>query len=573
MATTESPNPKVVSSDYRAMQPYWQMVSDILKGVEALRSTSGGDYASPAVPGPAIPYENLSQLGVSRHGKGSGNQSPYLPQFPNELNLDYQIRRENAPLTNIYKDVSENLAGKPFSKTCELAADTPQDLKDWSENVDGQGNNLHVFASHVFKSGIDKGIDWILVDYVKASGIRTLADERAIGAKPYWVHVAAENLLAVYSDFVNGQEVITHARIYEMSTRRDGFKEDTVEHVREFTREAVADANGKVLGYQPATWNLWELVEETDSSGKEDRNWRVIESGPISIGIIPLIPFKTSARDGCSWRVDPPLKDLAFMQVEEFQQESNKRAIKEMTAFPMLSGDGVARPTDNKGAPVQVSVGPKVILFTGHGGEGTRPGSFRYVEPSGSSLTFLKQDLEGFRDEMRNLGKQPLASANLTVITTANISMRAHSAVQAWALLLKDALEQAMLVTCKWMGRTDEPEVNVHTDFGVDFEAGTELDGLLKAEAAGIVSKETVAEEFKRRGILSDDFDYEDEKKRLAEQGAKLAGEQQIDPRTGKPLKPVANGNLNGGQQPDNKPPQQGHNVKINITANTPAVQ
>jgi hypothetical protein len=44
---------------------------------------------------------------------------------------------------------------------------------------------------------------------------------------------------------------------------------------------------------------------------------------------------------------------------------------------------------------------------------------------------------------MRNLGRQPLATANLTVVTTANVSMKAHSAVQAWALLLKDALEQA----------------------------------------------------------------------------------------------------------------------------------
>jgi hypothetical protein len=169
--------------------------------------------------------------------------------------------------------------------------------------------------------------------------------------------------------------------------------------------------------------------------------------------------------------------------------------------------------------------------------EGRANGSWSFIEPGASSLTFLAADLQRIRDEMRDLGKQPLATANLTVVTTANISMRAHSVVQAWALGLKDALEQAWKMTCMWLNQPAvEPVVHVYTDFGVDLTAETELPVLLQAETQGVISKVTLQSELKRRGVLSDDFDPAEEEKLLAEQQKGLQPEVPIDPRTGLPL-------------------------------------
>jgi hypothetical protein len=523
------------------MADYWKMVGAILHGVDALRSTTtrGGKGA---VAGPVVPYAALSQLDAHRRGR-SAVTSPYLPQFPNEQNIDYDVRRQNAPLTNIYNDISSNLAAKPFSKTCELDEATPEDLKKLAMNIDGQGNNLHVFAAQVFKDGLDKGIDWILVDFDKVGRVVTLAEERAIGARPYWVHIAAERMLAVYSDFVNGQEVFVHARIYEADIQRDQYDEAAVERVRVLNREPIygpspdGEANGPVIGYGPATWELHELQTSVDPNAKEKQNWVMVDSGPITIGIIPLVPYRTGKRDGTSWRVIPPLKDIAFLQIEEFQQESNLKTIKELTAFPMLAGNGVQPPTNAEGQLTTVPVGPRAILFAPPQMEGRANGSWSFIEPGASSLTFLAADLQRIRDEMRDLGKQPLATANLTVVTTANISMRAHSVVQAWALGLKDALEQAWKMTCMWLNQPAvEPVVHVYTDFGVDLTAETELPVLLQAETQGVISKVTLQSELKRRGVLSDDFDPAEEEKLLAEQQKGLQPEVPIDPRTGLPL-------------------------------------
>jgi uncharacterized protein DUF4055 len=336
-----------------------------------------------------------------------------------------------------------------------------------------------------------------------------------------------------------------------------------VEDVRILNREAILDpVTQEVKGYGPPTWQLWRLETMKDEkTGKSEQQWVLKDAGEITIGIIPLVPFKTGKRDGASWKVSPPLRDIAYLQIEEFQQESNLKQTKELTAFPMLTGNGVSG-TDDKGQSVEITVGPHAVLFAPPNIEGRAPGNWQFIEPSGSSLSFLKADLESIRTEMRDLGMQPLTSANLTVITTANVAMKAHNQVQAWALGLKDALEQAWVITCMWLNRPDEkPVVRVHTDFGVDFESGSELPVLQSARTAKDLSQETFWEELKRRGTLSDDFDPEEEKKRLADEREQnvLTPETHVDPVTGMPIVVTPeHGTLNPPPQPIvKKPPQQ----------------
>ncbi len=304
--------------------------------------------------GPVQPYANLRQL---RRGQLNVIESKYLPKFENETPFDYETRRRHAPFTNIYADISSNLAAKPFSKELQLEEGSPADLVKLAENIDRQGNSLHVFARETFKSAIDHGADWILVDYTTVPAGVSLADERAMGAGPFWVHVPADRLIAVYSDFVAGQEVIYHARVYEPYTAVEGYTEIHKERVRVMYREPLGfDPAGKAVGYGPALWQLWEK-QDNDKDGHPV--WIVIDAGEYTVGVIPLVPVILGKRKGCSWRVDPPLRDLAYMQVEEFQQESNLKTIKELTAFPMVAGNGVTPPVDSAGEQITVPVGPR----------------------------------------------------------------------------------------------------------------------------------------------------------------------------------------------------------------------
>ncbi|MDB5612135.1 MAG: hypothetical protein JWP25_9035 [Bradyrhizobium sp.] len=505
--TEKGPDEK--SADAKAMAAYWELVNTILGGAEAMRS----------------------------------KHHVYLPKFPEESVEDYDHRRRWAPFTNIYEDISKNLASKPFAKELTLKDGAAQSLVDLCEDIDGQGNSLHVFASVVFQHALDNAIDWILVDYTKSpiddpGKPRSIAEEKAQGLRPYWVHIGADRVLAVYSDFHQGEEIIIHARIKEDLLERDQWSEAVTERVRVFNRDKIGDRD-----YAPATFEVWE--KQRDTQGKWA--WISIEGPtPIDIGVIPMVPFLTGKRIGASWQVQPPLRGIAMLQVEEFQQESNLKSVMELTCYPMLVGAGVGQTVDDKGAPIRVRAGPRSVLLAPMSGTGTH-GDWHIIEPTAQSIKTLIDQLDSTQKNMRDLGMQPLNVANLTVITTANIAEKAHSAVQAWALGLKDALEQAFIFTTMWLNDgSAEPEVDVFTDFVVHLEKHAEIETLLKAQSQNVLSKLTCQLEFKRRGVLSDNFDPDDEKQQLAEEQQGLQGEQAIDPVTGEivqaPTTPVVIG-------------------------------
>ena len=505
MAADEK-GPDEKSSDYKAMEGYWALIDAISGGAETMRKCE-----------------------------------QYLPKFVNESPEDYAYRKCNSPFTNIYTDVSTNLASKPFAQELELADGAPKEAVDLAEDIDGQGNNLHKFAAQWFQDGIDYAVDWVLIDYSKAppkpeGRDRTVAEETDLGLRPYWCHIHANRIVAVYSDFVEGEEVIVHARIREDIVERVGFEEKVHERVRIFNREKVNAAVGTMeVKYGDATYEVWEKQEQTDPSKPK---WLRIEGPePVAIKVIALVPFITGKRIGATWQFRPKLRDIAHLQVEEFQQESNLKAILEATAYPMLAGNGISG-NDAKGQAIKVPVGPKCVLFAPPTGAGQH-GEWKYIEPSAQSITALEAHLAETQKNMRDLGMQPLTTANLTVITTANVSMKAQSAVQAWALQLKDSIELAWVYTMMWLKQeSKDVEVEVYTDFGVDFEATKELDSLLKAEGQGIFTKRTVQLEFKRRGVVDANFDPDKEEEDLAAQQEGLQGEQVIDPATGLPLKP-----------------------------------
>lgn len=505
-------NAACTSSDHDAMAPYWCLVDAILGGAPAMRK--GGEK--------------------------------YLPRFQNEKPTKdaagnaydpYEQRLKHAPLTNIYADNSGNLASKPFAKELALKEKTPDQYLKLAENIDGQGNNFHVFGQSVFQKGIDKGIDWVLVDYTKAKPrtdgqALSKAEEAQQGLRPYWVHVPAENLIRVYSDFVGGVETIYHAAIREFTKGVDpvSFEETCTERVRVLSRVRVLDAFGQVVSFDPAAWTLWEKT--TDANGKG--SWANVGSGPITIGVISLVPFIPGDREGSSWVVKPPQRDVAYMQVEEYQQESNLKNVVDLTCFPMLTGNGVTPPADGI-----VPVGPRGVLFAPMGADGAF-GSWEFIEPTAESIQKVADRLAKTQTDMRDLGAQPMMQANLTVVMSNQQAVKANSQVQAWAFKFKDAMEQCWKFTAMWLGAKDEPEVNVFTDFSIDFQDSAEMQTLGGAQQRGVISKRLEFGEYQRRGMISENANFDKDQEEVAKDQEGLEPEQEIDPVTGQPIDPNA---------------------------------
>lgn len=457
------------SRDSAAMVPYWDLTDDLIEGATAVKLNPG-----------------------------------YLPQFPNESTDTYKLRQCLTKYTNIYGDIVEGLASKPFEEEVSLIEEKdkepPEQIDTFLEDVDGAGNNITVFAGAVFFNGINSAIHWIFIDNPKIdrTAIRTVADEKAAGIRPFWSHVLGRNVLEARSKIVGGTEQLVYIKIFEPGETN---------HVRIFTREDSTVT--------------WELYEETDSiqNAETQTRYKLIDGGTLGIGRIPLIPFVTGRRDGRTFKIAPPMRAAAELQIELFQQESGLKYIKNLAAYPMIAANGLNPDRGPDGKPLPLAIGPMRVLWGKPDNNGNH-GSWSILEPGAQSMKFLAEDIDTTTKNLRELGRQPLTaqSGNLTVITTAVAAGKAASAVGAWALLLKDALENALVITAEWMRVQYDPQVNVYTEFDNFMDSDADKNVLIEMRKNGDLSRETLYFEMKRRSVLSPEFDCEDEMERILEE-------------------------------------------------------
>jgi hypothetical protein len=456
------------SPDSAAMLDYWDKVDAIIDGIEALRAEG----------------------------------ERYLPRFADEGPAEYKYRLECTKLTNVYSDIVEGLASKPFQESITLIKGengeetAPQPILDFIQDVDGSGNNLTVFSGETFFNAVNSAIDWIFVDFSKPDpNVRNMADAKRAGMRPYWSHVLGRNVLDVQSKMIGDEETLTYFKVLEPGQP---------DHVRIFERSA----DGTVV---------WSLYEKTDNPSPDGKTQFVqVDSGTIRIGVIPMVPLITGRRNGRSWKVFPALKAAADLQIELYQQESDLKYAKKLTAFPMLAANGIMPEKGADGKPKKLAVGPNKVLYSSSDPSSGKIGNWSYVEPSAMSLEFLSKEVDKTIQNLRELGKQPLTaqSGNITVITAGVAAAKARSAVKAWAYKLKDTLENALLLTAKWLNIAYDPIVHVFVDFD-EYTEGEDLDALHAARERGDISHETYCEELQRRAVLSSNFTIERERKRL----------------------------------------------------------
>lgn len=465
MADGQKKKPTVAtpSGAYSRMLPRWKMIDALLGGTETMR--------------------------LARD---------YLPQYENETNKNYDARLERATLLNMTEQTLDTLSGKPFREPIVLGDDVPQVFEDYAEDIDMQGSNLQAFCRVWFREGWAKGFSHVLVEHPTpepaAEGqVRTLADDRSEGLRPYWVHIRPECLIAAYAMVVHGKEVLTHVRIREVTTERVGFEEVEVERIR-------------VL--EPGLWQVWKLLDE-----KKDE-WAIEDEGTTTLDYVPLVTFYAGKRTGLM-ECKPPLADLAYLNVEHWQSKSDQRNVLTVARFPILAAAGV--PADQK-----VTIGPNNFLTTDD-----PQGKWYYVEHTGAAIAAGQTDLESLEDQMATYGAEYMRKrpGDETATGRALDSAESSSYLAATVRDFQDCVELAMQYTADWIGQEDGGSVQINDDVDLSEADAAELDTLNKARAARDISRKTYLDELQKRSILSDDFDEEQDAEFLAEEAKDTLGD------------------------------------------------
>jgi hypothetical protein len=390
------------------------------------------------------------------------------------------------------------------------------------KDSDREGNSLHVFSHRNFRAGMSKGLAHILVDFPRfSSPDGTLAGQRNSGAAPYFRQVAAENVIAAYADVVNGQEQYTHVRIWMQSVQR----------AAQFG-EIIVD---EILVLEPGKNQLWRLTDP------EKELWTKIDEWLTGISFVPLVTFYAD-RTGFL-EADPPMLDVAHLNVAHWQSESDQTNVLTVTRFPILGASGVTSINQSDHAsPSRHRIGPHQVLTA------SDPQSrFYYVEHTGAAIAAGAAHGQHLEDAMAELAMDLVLRGRSGRITATAHSIdkgEADTALNQMAVDFKEAIEQALRYASAWQAEGDAAqrkalsesagEPKVASNFGLSLRDSQEARDLMEARKHGWITHETLLKEFKRRSILNDEFDIVVELATLAKEPAKAAvGED------GKPLPPA----------------------------------
>ena len=412
----------------------------------------------------------------------------YLPKWPNEDHESYEARRKTATLYPAFERTLGVMAGKPFSKELTFGDDVPEAIRQWCQNCDLEGRNLHSFMADQMAECLGYGIAGVLVDFPRTTGLRTRADEAAAGVRPYLVMIKHAQLLGWRT--TRGQDGVTRLtllRLAEVAEKDDG----------EYGTKEVQ----RVRVLRPGSWELWE---------QGDRAWAKIDEGATTLDVIPYVPFygrRTGFMTGKS-----PLLNLAYLNVKHWQSQSDQDTILHVARVPILFTKGF-----QEGETITVGASAAVRSENDQA-------DMKYVEHTGAAIDAGRQALEDLQDQMIQTGAELLvAQPGERSATEANNDAEANkSELQRIVEGFEDSIDQCLQLMADWARLGEGGHASLYKDFTAATLTDASAQLVLSLQQAGLITKKTAIREQQRRGMLAPDVDPDDELDAVAEEGPSL---------------------------------------------------
>ena len=433
-----SESPFVRSLEVIGMMPDWSVMAAVTRGTNYLRDMS----------------------------------ETYLPQEPREDDDAYQTRVDRSVLSPYTSRLIETAAGAILRKPIHIEGD-PYWL-ELAQNIDGLGSNINEYARRALVSSLTYGHSAILVDYPAATEARNLAEERAMGRRPYFVHVDAPQIWGWRKE--PGTNRLLQVRIHDYDVRPlNEFGEEQVEEMRVI---------------YPGRYDLYtlgqELVEFTATGG-------------YSLDEIPLVPIYSNRRGLLVSQ--PPLLDIANINITHYQRQADLIHALHIAAMPTLVLEG----WDDTTGTATMGVNYAIAMQPGN--------KAYYVQADATSFDAQMKELQSLEQQMSTLGVTKLfgqkfvaESAEAKRIDQA----QSNSVLSIISQELESALNQAFGFAAEYVGM-EPPEITIDRDFDYYRLIGQDVSVLTQLNQMGKISDAMLLEILRRGEVLPDNINIEDE--------------------------------------------------------------
>ena len=403
------------------------------------------------------------------------NSETFLPLEPREDYTAYLARVNRAVFTPYTQRLIRAAAGLILRKPISVIGDAYW-TEVFNKDVDGCGSDLDEYARRLVTCALTYGHSHILVDFPAPSAARSLAEERALNRRPYWIEVDPTDVYGWRLDREANYGNLTQVRVGEKAVVSDGeFGEKVYDQVRviEPGRYRVFRQEEKKLEMQgpfpyPASFDQSDATSE----------YELVESGDFSLGQIPLVTIYADKKDTMTSR--PPLLDIAHLNLAHFQRQADLIHSLHIASQPMLVLEG----WDDQTKDMAISVNYAMA---------TQPGNkVYYVEPASSAFEAQSAEIQELQQQMATLGISTLSQQKF-VAESADARrldrIDTNSMLSMVSMDLESGLQKSYNLAANYLG-IEPPQVKISRDFDLQRLIGQDIAAMSQLFQDQIIDRE-----------------------------------------------------------------------------------
>lgn len=375
-----------------------------------------------------------------------------------------------------------------------IVLEVPEQSKTELDDVNLLGDDLNSFAREVFEAAIDYGYTGIFVDYTKVKGVRTLAEEKAIAPRPYWVHYTAPEIIGFKYAMSGNRRVFSQVRLLLKSIQPLGeFGEQEVEQVKVYDLEG-----GQVR------WRLFEKLDNNTRSAQASQRWNIVDGGHLSLSFIPFALVYTNKKK--STVAPPPMLEVAYLNLSHLQTSADLSHALHIAANPKLCIFGY----DPENGDIVSSV-DEALVFENPDARA------EWIAPPPASFAALERRIDKLELQMAMLGLATL-TAQKNVGESADAKRLDRTQGDSIMAVVSQGLQDAIDLCLEYHAayrREQAGTCQVNRDYETGQLSPQAIASFSNLHSKKQISLETLLQLLKRGEVFEDEFSIEAELKRL----------------------------------------------------------
>ena len=415
------------------------------------------------------------------------NCEAFLPLEPREDYSAYLARVNRAVFTPYTQRLISGAAGLILRKPISIEGDSYW-TEVFNKDVDGCGSDLDEYARRLVMCALTYGHCHTLVDFPAPTDAKSLAEERALNRRPYWIEVDPTKVYGWRLDRESNYGNLTQVRIGEKAVVPDGeFGEKVYDQIR-----GIEPGRYRVYRQEQQKKEMQGNFPYPSSFDQSDATaeFELIESGPYSLEQIPLVTVYANKLDTMTSR--PPLLDIAHLNLAHFQRQADLIHSLHIASQPMLVLEG----WDDQTKDMAISVNYAMA---------TQPGNkVYYVEPAASAFEAQSAEIQELQQQMASLGLSTLSQQKF-VAESADARrldrIDTNSMLAMVSMDLESGLQKSYNLAANYLG-IEPPKVKISRDFDLQRLIGQDIAAMAQLFEGNIIDREEFREMLVQGEIL-----------------------------------------------------------------------